>query len=254
MNRRFSVRLTPEQVAYATRIGRQRHELHDATGRTDPLVDTARTGLDIDVQGACAEMAVSVALHRPWDGAFQKLAEWRVWRRLGHDVDGLQVRCTNYATGGLCVHKTDPDQPFILVLDRDAPEYVLAGWVMGSFAKQDMYWDETLMSKRPCFLVPQVDLRSCAELAREPERAAGGSGRRRDPAPDFGGGGKWPQMRYADDGSHPSKYGGITTTTWDLPCCRCQTLILAGQPLGGSLVTGTIHGDPAQCKMKKRRR
>ena len=250
MNQRLKVRLTPEQIAYATSIGRQRHATHSQI--EDPRVDTSRDGELLHMQGACAEMAVSVALKRPWDGAFQKLAEWRIWRRIGHDVDGLQVRSTNSTTGGLCVHKSDPDQPFILVLDRDAPEYVLAGWIMGSAAKLDMYWDETLMSKRPCYLVPQVDLRSCAELAREPAQTGGGSGYRRDPAPDFGGGGKWPQRRYADDGSHPSTYGNVVPASVDLPCCRCQTLILKGQPLGGNLVTGTIHGDPTQCRMKKR--
>ena len=249
MTQRLKVRLTPDQIAYATRIGRQRHAEHGI----DPRVDTSRDGVDLHIQGACAEMAVSVALKRPWDGAFQKLAEWRVWRKIGHDVGGLQVRCTSYTTGGLCVHKMDPDtHPFVLVLDRDAPEYVLAGWIMGMDAKKDMYWDETLMSKRPCYLVPQIDLRSCAELAREPERASGGA-YRRDPAPDFAGHGKWPQMRYADDGGHPSKYGNIITSKFSLPCCRCQTIIEAGQPLGGNLVTGTIHGDPAMCKMKKRR-
>ena len=87
----------------------------------------------------------------------------------------------------------------------------------------------------------------------QPEPARGDGNYRRDPAPDFAGKGKWPQMRYADDGGHPSKYGNIITSKWALPCCRCQTIIEAGQPLGGNLVTGTIHGDPAMCKMKKRR-
>jgi hypothetical protein len=141
------------------------------------------------------------------------------------------------------------------VLDRDAPEYTLAGWVMGVDAKKDMYWDETLMSKRPCFLVPQVDLRSCSELAREPAQGSGGGGGgggyRRDPAPDYGGSGRWPQRRYADPGDHPKNHGNIITSKYSLPCCRCQTMILAGQPVGGDLTTGTIHGDPAMCRQKK---
>jgi hypothetical protein len=251
MIRRIEVKLSPEQVAFATKIGRKRHELHNSTGRVDPLVDTSRTGLDVDVQGACAEMAVSVALKRPWDGAFQKLEDWRIWRKIGHDVSGLQVRCTNYATGGLCIHESDPnDHPFLLVIDRDAPTYIIAGWIFGRDAKKPAYWNTTEMAARPCFLVPQADLTSCVDLMRE-DRPSGG--RTRDPAPDFAGHGRWPQRRYADDGSHPSTYGNIIPSSWDVPCLRCQTLIKKGEPVGGNLVTGTIHGDPNMCKMKKRR-
>jgi hypothetical protein len=238
--------LSPEKIARATLIGRERHAARGAS--TAPEV--------LSVQTACAEQAVALALHREWNGEFTSVDQWKVWKKLGLSVSGLHVRVEHFAMGGLHVHESDPDDGvFILVIDRDSPEFVIAGWMLGSDAKKNVYWNTEETAGPPHFLVPQTDLRSCSELRREPDRAGGGGGGsyRKDPAPDFAGKGKWPQMRYADDGGHPSKYGHIITSSWDLPCCRCQTLILKGQPLGGNLVTGTIHGDPAMCKMKKRR-
>lgn len=245
MIRRLSVTLTPEQVAYATRIGRQRYVSFSESIGTTPV----RGGDQPHVQAAGAEMAVSVALKRPWDGSFQKVAEWRIWKRLERDVTVLRVRCAAFTTGGLVVYKADEDStPLVLVFARDAPDYVIAGWLMGDDAKREVYWDEASAS----YVVPQTDLLACADLAREPERSGGG--RRQDPAPDFGGNGKWPQMRYADDGGDPKKYGNVVTASNATPCCRCQTIIPKGALVGGSLVTGSIHGDLSQCRMKKRRR
>jgi hypothetical protein len=239
--------LSPERIARATRIGRERH-----AARGNPATPDA-----LDIRMACAEQAVSVALNQSWDGEFKNVSEWKVWRKLGYpvSVSGLHVRMGHFATDGLHVHESDPDDgAFVLVIDRDSPVFTIVGWILGRDAKRrSMYWNTEETAGPPCFVVPQADLRSCYDLRRSPEPQRGRGEYRRDPAPDFAGNGRWPQMRYADDGSHPSKYGNIITSKWSLPCCRCQTLIPAGQPVGGNLVTGTIHGDPAMCKMKKRR-
>ena len=236
--------LSVERLAQATRIGRERHAARGNGASPEAL----------DVQTACAEQAVAVAMNREWGGEFKNVSEWKVWQKLGHAVSGLHVRVEHFSTDGLHVHEDDPDDGvFVLVIDRDAPVFVIVGWLLGRDAKRSMYWNTEETAGPPCFVVPQADLRSCYDLRREPEPQRGAGDYRRDPAPDFAGKGKWPQMRYADDGGHPSKYGNIITSKFSLPCCRCQTIIEAGQPLGGNLVTGTIHGDPAMCKMKKRR-
>lgn len=241
--RRLTVKLTPPQIAQATSVGRQRH------------AEQPGGNADLHVRNALAEIAVAIALDHAWSGEFKKLSEWKAWKRLKVSVNALHVRLATTVVSGLTLHETDPpDDPYVLVIDRDAPEYVLVGWMFGTEAKAPGYWD-TSESLLPCFVVPQADLLSCTDLAREkPAALAPRSDYRRDPAPDFGGGGRWPQRRYADPGDHPSKHGNIIVSNFDLPCCRCQTMIPAGQPTGGDLVTGNIHGDPAQCKMSKKDR
>lgn len=221
---RVSVKLTREQVAFVR--GAPRNE-------------------EVPLARALAEYAVAHALGQKWDGGLVNVPEWKTWKRLSRDVKMIEVCVGNYATAPLTVYKSDDDVPFVLVIDRN-PEYVLAGWMFGADAKKDTYWNEV----EKCFQVPQSALRSCTELL-PPARAV--SGERRDPAPDFAGHGKWPQMRYADPGDHPTNHGAIITSKFDLPCLRCQTIVKAGEPITGDLVTGTIHGDPLMCRMKKRR-
>lgn len=159
------VRLTPEQIEHGTRVGHQRQAVHEGRSYAEVRIDASRSAIALHVQGAIAEKAVSVALDRPWDGAFRDHAEWLVWRHTGHDVDNLEIRATHHRNGGLPVHKRNPDHaPFVLVLDADAPEFVLAGWIFGKDAKQDRYWNTGKMHQHPCYLVPQSDLRPCSEL------------------------------------------------------------------------------------------
>jgi len=236
--------LAPELVARATRIGRERHAARGETVRS----------VQLDEQEALAEQAVGIALNREWKGEWRSVEKWKVWSKLGIDVTGIQVRRTSYTTGTLSVHESDPDDHvFILVLDRDAPEFVVAGWMLGRDAKKPAYWTHEEDSVAPpTFEVPQTELKAAWDLRLSPEHTGDGE-RKRDPAQDFGGKGRFPQRRYADDGKHPSKYGNIITSKFALPCCRCQTIIPAGELVGGNLVTGTIHGDPGECRKAKPR-
>jgi len=239
MARRMTGTLKPEQVAFATQIGKARHKERGSFMHA----------VELDVKNACAECAVSIAFNRKWDGEFEGLSKWKVWKGLDREVTGLEVKTTSFVLGNLVVEESDADDHiFVLVIDRDSPTFAIAGWLLGADAKKPEYWntDNSLM---PSFHVPQSVLKPPFELRLAPETE---KERTRDPAKDFGGHGRFPQRRFADDGSHPSTYGNIITSKFDLPCCRCQQIIPAGQPTGGSLVTGNIHGDPAQCKKQKK--
>lgn len=232
--------LKPEQVAFATQIGKARHRARGS------LIHA----IDLDVKIALAEHAVSIAFNRKWDGEFEGISKWRAWKSLDRDVKGLEVKTTSFVLGNLVVEESDADDHvFVLVIDRDSPTFAVAGWLLGADAKKPEYWN-TENSLMPSFHVPQSVLMPPFDLRLAPE---GEQVRTRDPAQDFGGKGRFPQRRDADDGSHPSTYGHIITSRFDLPCCRCQRIIPAGQPTGGNLVTGNIHGDPAQCGMKRRK-
>ncbi len=234
--------LSPAQMSHAARVG---HDRYVARGKTiQPEV--------LDVQNAQAEQAVAFALNREWIGGFVRVSEWKIWRTMAKDVRDLQVRTTGLPLGGLVIDESDEDDhAFVLVINRDSPLFVVAGWILGSDAKQEKFRDAEGTLGPPRFLVPQAELLPCWDLRREPEHRPRGE-RTRDPAKDFGGTGRFPQRRYADTGEHPSKYGNIIRSKFDLPCCRCQTIIPAGMLCGGNLVTGNIHGDPVDCKKSRR--
>lgn len=197
---------------------------------------------------ALAEMAVATALHRQWHGTFEKVDGWKIWQQLGISCSEIRVYPTMYVSGTLVVRESDTDAPTVLVIDRSAPTYTLAGWITGKTAKQEKYWDAASKT----FCVPQANLRQCWELRKE--RRNSKRIHKNDPADDFAGNGRWPQMRDADDGSLPSKLGAVIPSSHDAPCLRCQTMIPKGALVGGNVRTGTIHGDPAECGYFKKGR
>jgi hypothetical protein len=226
---RFTVKLGVDEIAAATEIGKKR-------------------GTPTGVHAAIAEMAVAVALHRKWDGAFTALKDWKIWQRLGRAPSCVIIRTASSAAGELLVKTDDPDDAvFILVIDRDAPTFVLAGWTGSKDAKRAVYWNETTGR----FVVPPSDLRSCFDLKKEQKKTSGKLGRG-DRANDFGGTGRYPQVFDSDEWLAPSKVGHIYPARFALPCRRCQTVVPEGMPATWSPQTGWIHGDPKDCKPKRK--
>lgn len=167
----MKVKLTPNDLRYAELAARKRNQSQRDGNRVDGKV--LEDSLGIDIQGAEAELAVAKAFKLPWDGMFLALERWFDWRDAGHDVSGLEVRSTRHERGRLILHPTDKDDsPYILVLAHLRPIYVLAGWNFGREGKNPEFWEDVGYG-RPCYYLPQSELRPMDELL---ERIRGASG------------------------------------------------------------------------------
>ena len=224
---RFSVKLTMDEVGEARRAAKKR-------GDTGP-------------KAAIGEKVVAIGCRRRWEGAFQKLEKWDTWKRVGRVPSSLEVRLVEAIITDLEVAEGTPeDHVIVLVGATEAPRFVIIGWAFAGDAEKQKYWRDDVKS----FLLPHAELRRPWELRRERR----GRGRRLfpdDPADDFAGGGKFPGMLDTDDGKSPDRVGNVVANEkYDLPCRRCQTMIPRGSLSTWSIRTGTIHGDPAECRWK----
>lgn len=111
------------------------------------------------VSGAIAEWAVCKWLGINWDPAVGVTHASQV----AGDAGRIEVRSTCLAHGKLICHDYSfDDRPYLLVLSHRAPEFLLAGWLMGREAKSPCYWNPN--APRPAFFVPQADLEPAASL------------------------------------------------------------------------------------------
>jgi hypothetical protein len=221
---RFVVTLTMDEVREARRFAKKR-------GDSGPMA-------------AIGEKVIALGCRRRWEGAFQNVDKWDVWKRIGRTASAVEVRMTESVVGSLEVEDgTADDLALVLIGKSEQPRFVIMGWAFAGDAQKQRFWREDARK----FVMALGDLRSPWEL----RKARRGKGRRlnpNDPADDFAGYGAWPMMLDTDDGKHPKNYGNIIRSKWALPCRRCQTTIPAGALTGGNMRTGNIHGDPSECK------
>ena len=154
----LKIRLTHHNLFIAGIIGISRHVKGvDKQGRYG--ADNARSGWQLNCDGACGEMAVAKWLGAWYDGALGNFE--------AADVDELEVRTNPNDWGDLILHPSDPDDSvFILVLSHDTPWFQLCGWMYGRDGKKDEYWREGTKG-RPAFFVPQSTLRPMEDLPKQ---------------------------------------------------------------------------------------
>lgn len=125
------VRLTPSEIARARKIGIARDDACRRAGRTSHRVALNRTDQEICIIGAMAEMAVSVAEHRP---IMTELVLGRNFRQLTSrpDVGCWEVKYSGSRPPILSVpvhllHKQNAEY-YLLVSGRPA-EMMIIGWI-----------------------------------------------------------------------------------------------------------------------------
>ena len=213
-------------------------------------VDPARQREGRSPRAAVAEMAVAHGLHRRWDGVFLELQDWDTWKRLNKTVSRIYVRAPLPPLGSIRVLDIEPDDGvFVLVNDQKKPMFTLEGWILGADARRV---GQRGVGGEPHCLVPPKLLRPCWELKKQTKKT--GRLGRGDPANDFGGTGRYPQLLDSDDGRPPEQVNPSYPARWALPCRRCQTLVPVGAPATWSAKTGWIHGDAADCQATKKKR
>jgi hypothetical protein len=148
------VRLTPEEIAEAERVGLLRLRSSGNTGRTfdrSQVRDYPERVLH-ERLGNMAEMAVAHHLGIPWDGAINRF-------HTKPDVGRFDVRATTLPGGRLILRDNDHgDRPFVLVTgDGLDGVMILRGWLWGHEGKIHK-WLRDPHSRRPCWMIPQSEL------------------------------------------------------------------------------------------------
>lgn len=155
--------LTPQEIRMAALIGVERRieslGSHRA-GAAGRAASASGPGWDIDIEGACAELACAKALRLYWPGTVGSF----------HEPDippDVQVRWTAHEDGKLIVRADDDNtHKFVLVIGI-APRYHIAGWIYGADAKQ-AGWAQAPNGRPAAFFVPQADLRAFNTRRRNP--------------------------------------------------------------------------------------
>ena len=104
---------------------------------------------DMDIEGACAEMAVAKALKIYWDYSVNTFS--------APDVGLFQIRHTKIPHGKLIVRPQDSDSETFILIVGSSPDFDIKGYMNGGEAKQDKYLSSP-NGKAPCWMVPQEDL------------------------------------------------------------------------------------------------
>lgn len=80
---------------------------------------------------------------------------------VGDDID---VKSTVHTTGSLVIgKKQDPDWNYVLVINQGWDTCRIAGYLPGSVAMTDKYWDE-FRGRTPSYWIPQEDLLPIEDL------------------------------------------------------------------------------------------
>ncbi len=157
--------LTKEQINQANKAGNDRQSYNEKIGKKDAY-GFRGNGRKIHIQGATAELAVSIALNEDWIDFSED------YELLEADVGkNIQVRSTDYKYGNLLIHPKDKDeQVFILVKSHNFPEMEIVGWIKGADAKKDEYWEDgsnwPAFRNRPCYRVPYQKLNPIKNIIR----------------------------------------------------------------------------------------
>ncbi len=160
----MKVTLTWHEVALASQVGMRRHAEALSKGLPDAYGRTSDDGWSVHIEGACGELAVAKAMNVFWSPTVNTF-------KAGGDVGAWQVRTRSRADYELLVRDSDKDSaPYILVRGK-APNFEVAGWILGADAKQPQ-WKQTHGGRAPAYFVPDGALKAMAELTANVDRTA----------------------------------------------------------------------------------
>lgn len=150
----ITITLTLHEVAYAAHAGVMRRiDSIEKKLQSSKQADVSFWNLDID--GACSELAVAKALDKHWGG--------HVGSFKSPDVGELHVRSTDYSNGQLIIRENDPEEYIYMLVISDCPTYKIVGGMSGKKAKLRPI-TKAQNGKRDCWFIPQDDLFPAEEI------------------------------------------------------------------------------------------
>ena len=148
--------LTEQQYAKAEGIGRKRQQAALDKKRPSAHGYNESNPLKVHIQGASAELGISLITGKEWHAYLEDLAGERKPPDVGNR---LQVRSTDYRSGHLLVHPSDDDQDVFILVVVNGRNLEIKGWMTGAEAKDEKYWGDRFNNGRPAYWVPQRNLR-----------------------------------------------------------------------------------------------
>lgn len=149
-----TVRLDWHEVFHAASCGVMRRI--QALKNDKPTRFEPRDAWAIDIEGACAELAVARLLKRYWHALVSDP------NGLPGDAGEYQIRSTTHGNGQLVVYEHDDDAATFVLVTGKVPAFTVRGWLRATDAKRSAWWRED--AKVPAYFVPQSELRPIEEL------------------------------------------------------------------------------------------
>jgi hypothetical protein len=145
-----TVVLSWAEVSLGSWIGVRRRITAMARARSEPA-GTARDVWSIDVEGACAEMAVARHMGSYWHALADAVST------LPGDCGALQIRHTARPDGRLIIRPNDNPEAVYVLVTGCAPRFTIVGSLKGSDARRAEWWEAP--NDRPgCWFAPQSAL------------------------------------------------------------------------------------------------
>jgi hypothetical protein len=156
------IELTQMEQYVAAQIGIARTMRNRRLGNTPRFGQKVENTWANDIEGAMGEMALAKFLGVYWTENSAPQAP---------DVgENDEVRTTEYVNGHLLLHKCDHDDRRYWLLTGVNGKYVVRGWLFGREKDDDPDWWRGEID-RPCYYVPQDDLRAPEEVQSHVVRA-----------------------------------------------------------------------------------
>ena len=149
---KIKVSLTEDEVYQAATVGVRRRTQCIFYGGTKPHFKAEMGEWHHNIEPCCAELAVAKYLNKYWTGGGMMFSSAK------EDVGDKEVRYSAHDNGHLLIYAPpadNPDSKFIFVTG-ETPVFFIRGWIVGREAEKRGFWKE---SKRPCWWVPQSNLR-----------------------------------------------------------------------------------------------
>lgn len=149
--------LTPEELTVGATIGIQRRIRSMQAGRKNNHGYGGESAWDVDIEGACAELAVAKAINRYWQAGIDTFK--------GGDVGHLQVRMSKRRDASLIIRKDDPDEQIYFLVTGESPKFQIRGWIRAGDAKDPRFLREP-NGRELAWFVPQTALKPVPQNSR----------------------------------------------------------------------------------------
>jgi hypothetical protein len=116
-------------------------------------------GFEIDIQGACGELAAAKAVDRYWSGS--------VNAGKSPDLGPYQVRTSLRENGDLVLRDNDKDEEITILVRGRAPHFEVVGWIRNRDGKRKEYYRSLVAGRPPAFVVPYEKLNPMEKLPSE---------------------------------------------------------------------------------------